>query len=79
MVDRRAGAGSVEIETIEQGRIRLALVDMLGREVAVLADGELSPGRQTIEMDTHGLSSGGYFLILTTPTVRRTAPVMVEK
>jgi uncharacterized protein YegL len=68
-------AAEVEIETVERGRIRLVLVDILGREVMVVADGERDEGRHLFTVDTRGLSAGSYYLVLSTPTVRRVARV----
>ncbi len=45
--------------------IRLVVYDMLGREVAVLADGRYPAGRHEFRFDGEGLSSGIYFYRLT--------------
>jgi len=47
------------------GRVRLAVSDMLGREVAVLVDGMLAPGRHEARWEASGLPSGSYFYRLT--------------
>ncbi len=41
-------------------RIRLAVYDLLGREVAVLEDGQKSPGHYNVRFDASGLASGVY-------------------
>jgi hypothetical protein len=43
------------------GRVRLVVYDMLGRDVAVLMDGEKPAGIYTAPFDGSGLSSGVYF------------------
>jgi hypothetical protein len=45
--------------------VRLSVYDMLGREVAVLADQREEPGFHTVRFDASGLSSGIYFYQLT--------------
>lgn len=40
--------------------VRLAVYDILGREVAVLADGMYSPGAHSVRFDASGLPSGVY-------------------
>ena len=42
------------------GSVRLTLVDALGRTVAVLHDGELAAGEQTVRVDTSRLPAGVY-------------------
>jgi hypothetical protein len=41
--------------------VRLAVFDLLGREVAVLVDGEKLPGRYQVEFDGTKMSTGVYF------------------
>jgi uncharacterized protein (DUF362 family) len=45
--------------------VRLSVYDMLGREVAVLADQREEPGFHTVRFNAGGLSSGIYFYQLT--------------
>jgi hypothetical protein len=40
--------------------VRLAVYDLLGREVAVLVDEEKEPGNYTVQFDARGLASGVY-------------------
>ncbi len=46
------------------GHVSLKVYDLLGREVAVLADEELRPGNYTVELNGSRLSSGVYFYVL---------------
>jgi hypothetical protein len=43
------------------GYLKLAVYDLLGREVAVLVDGIKAAGTYTVEFDAHNLPSGTYF------------------
>jgi hypothetical protein len=45
-------------------RITLRVFDMLGRQVALLADGQFSAGMHEVSFDARGLSSGTYFYSL---------------
>jgi uncharacterized protein len=47
------------------GRIRLAVYDVLGREVATLIDGQKEPGKYEVTFDGKGLASGVYVYQLT--------------
>jgi len=42
-------------------RVKLSVFDLLGREVAVLVDGESAPGSYRVNLDGSRLSSGTYF------------------
>jgi hypothetical protein len=60
----------IEYEVIERAPSRLAVLDRLGRTVAILLDGVVEPGRYTMVFDASTLASGTYLLILHTPTTR---------
>jgi photosystem II stability/assembly factor-like uncharacterized protein len=49
----------------EDSRVRLAVYDVLGREVAVLADGRYPAGKYLFTFDGRNLASGVYFYRLT--------------
>lgn len=44
----------------ESGNIRLAVYDILGREIAVLAEGTYSAGWHQVRFDATGLATGMY-------------------
>jgi hypothetical protein len=48
-------------EAIGNGWAKLAVYDMLGREVAVLVNEKKGPGNYTVTWDARGLASGVYF------------------
>ena len=50
----------------EKGTVRLSLIDMLGREVAVLAEGPRSAGEHESRLDASALASGVYVVRLAT-------------
>jgi mannose/cellobiose epimerase-like protein (N-acyl-D-glucosamine 2-epimerase family) len=52
--------------------VRLSVLDLLGREVAVLADGAQPAGRHVATWEAAGLPSGVYLVRLTTPAGTRT-------
>jgi hypothetical protein len=47
--------------------VELRVFDVLGREVAVLANDVMEPGKHTVELDGTNLSSGVYLCRLSTP------------
>jgi glycosidase len=63
-------------ELPETGRVRLAVYDILGREVAVLVDGVYPAGRNTVTFDGTRLASGVYLCRLSTlPLDARTSGI----
>ena len=62
------GAATVRFTLGEGGPARLVVVDVLGREVAVLVDGAAAAGAHTRPLDARGLAPGSYWLRLTTPS-----------
>jgi hypothetical protein len=70
---------TIEIQTTESGRTQLAVMNLLGQQVASVFDGELTPGAHSFVFNTNGLSSGSYFLMFATPTVRKMERMDVAK
>lgn len=63
-------AGTVIPFTIPNtGHVRLEIVDLLGRTVAMPVDRVLTHGRHEIPFNARALSPGAYFYRLTTPTL----------
>jgi hypothetical protein len=60
-------------------RVRLSLVDVQGREVAVLADGLRGPGRYTAALEASDLSAGMYFVRMQADGVNLTRRLAVVR
>lgn len=52
---------TIRFAVAQSGPVSLRVYDLLGREVAVLVDGPLTPGYYAAQFDGHNLSSGIYF------------------
>jgi hypothetical protein len=65
----------VQLSTTAANRIRLDLVDVLGKTVSILADEMLPPGYYQYELD---VPLGLYFIRLQSPTHRITLKVFVQ-
>ena len=70
---------SVRYTLPEAGRVRLVLVDVLGREVAVVADGAQPPGPAAASLDASRLPAGLYVLRLTAGTAAAALRVTVAR
>ena len=58
------GAASVPFSIAAPGDVRLRVVDVLGREVAVLADGPRAAGEHRAALDASRLAAGVYVVVL---------------
>lgn len=63
----------------QAGAVRLAVYDLLGREIAVLVDGVTSSGRHTATFDGTQISSGVYLYRLTANGTSVTRKMMLVK
>ncbi len=61
------------------GKVRLAVYDLLGREVAVLVNGNLQPGRYSVEWDAGDQASGVYLYRLTAGNAVETKRMLLMK
>ena len=61
------------------GLVRLRLVDVLGRTVAVLAEGTLAAGGHEARLDARGLAAGTYALVLDGGTARSVRTLTVVR
>ncbi|MBO6576243.1 MAG: T9SS type A sorting domain-containing protein [Rhodothermales bacterium] len=50
----------------QSGQVRLAVYDVLGREVALLVDGSVQAGQHSVQFDAQGLTTGTYIYRLQT-------------
>jgi hypothetical protein len=69
----------IDYEVIEAGPTRLYLIDLFGRTVATLADGDHMPGRYTTVLDMRGIPSGIYICVLRTATEQVSMGVRVVR
>jgi hypothetical protein len=67
-----ATATALRYDLPEGGRVLLVVYDVLGREVAVLVDGPVEPGRHRAVLDGLGLPSGVYLVRLTAGSFAQT-------
>jgi hypothetical protein len=74
-----AGLASAAFSLPAAGAVRLALYDVTGREVAVVADGHLAAGAHSAAFDTAGLAPGVYVLRLAGEAGSATARVTVAR
>jgi len=58
---------TIQFALPETADINLTVFDLLGRQVAVLVNGQLSSGRHSVNFDASSLPSGIYLYRLTTP------------
>lgn len=61
----------------EDSRVKLTVIDMLGRTVRTLIDGNVSSGYHQMEVDVRGLASGVYFYRLEAGTAIRVQKMVV--
>lgn len=71
--------GTIEYALPEAQDVRLVLYDVLGRQLAVLADGRTEAGRHDVRLDADRLSSGVYFARLTTGAQTLTRKITVTR
>ncbi|HLT48716.1 MAG TPA: T9SS type A sorting domain-containing protein [Rubricoccaceae bacterium] len=67
---------AVRFSVPEPIAVRLSVYDVLGREVAVLVDGERGPGEHEAALDTSSLPAGVYLVRYEVPGAVRTFPVV---
>ncbi len=70
---------TIRFEIIERGHVTLRVYDLLGNQVAELANETLDPGVYSTEFNASGLASGVYTYILQTGTSTLTKRMIVEK
>jgi hypothetical protein len=63
----------------ESGIVSLKIYDLVGKEVATLVNGRLSPGTYRVRFDRDGLASGVYFYKLTTESFTDTKKMVIVK
>ncbi|HDQ99190.1 MAG TPA: T9SS type A sorting domain-containing protein [candidate division WOR-3 bacterium] len=73
------GQTTVRLQLPQAGRVRVNVVDISGRTVATLADGELAAGRQELIWQPGSLAAGVYFVRVETPAGTTTRPVLLTR
>ncbi len=68
-----------ETQDLASLRVRLRVVDILGRDVAVLVDGPMSAGSHSLSFDGSGLSSGVYLMVLEAGGMRQVRRMSLVK
>lgn len=63
----------------EKGNIRLTVFDMLGREIAVLAQGVFAAGRHAVRWQSRGTPSGAYLYVLKTSAQQQVRRLMIVR
>lgn len=70
---------TIRLDLDETAEVKLALYDVLGREVAVIREGQLQAQKHYIPFNPQGLSSGIYFLRLQTAAKTETITITYIK
>jgi len=70
---------SIDYEVVEDAQTEIYIVNSFGERVKTLVNGEIKHGKHSEEVSVSELSSGLYFIILETPTVRRAVKVEIVK
>ncbi|MBS1911414.1 MAG: hypothetical protein JST22_05460 [Bacteroidetes bacterium] len=77
--DRVTDHADVELETVEDGTTRLTLFDLAGRQAQRFLDEPNIVGRHVLRLDMGSIPQGRYFLVLETPTVRKSLSLEVVR
>lgn len=70
---------TVSFRVPEAGHIRLAVYDVLGREVALLHDGQMAAGKHEVTFRADAMPSGTYFARMVTGAGVHTRPMILIK
>jgi hypothetical protein len=70
---------TIEFDIPERTSVKLIIYDILGREVEILVDKELEPGKYKLNFNATDLPSGVYFYTLKTPKFTKTNKMLLIK
>jgi hypothetical protein len=70
---------SIRFQLAEQGWVTLAVYDLLGREIAVLVDGQKPAGIYAVEFDARTLASGMYVYRLSAGSFTQARKMMLVR
>lgn len=69
----------IEFEIPQKSKVNLTLYDLLGREIKKIVDGEIMPGKYTVDVDMSVYPSGVYFYRLETEKFEEIRKMMLLK
>jgi hypothetical protein len=72
-------ASSSGVEGPDANHVKLAVYDLLGREVAVLVNDQIAPGTYTVRFDASHLTSGVYFCRMTSQDFSSTTRMILAR
>jgi hypothetical protein len=67
----------IDYETTEKGRTQVFIMNTNGQIVSTLVDGTVARGLKSLSVDIRSLPTGSYYVILQTPTKRRSVNLEV--
>ncbi|MEX1055844.1 MAG: T9SS type A sorting domain-containing protein, partial [Rhodothermales bacterium] len=70
---------TIEYSVPATGQVTLEVLDMLGRQVALLVSAEQSPGSYTVKLDGQEMASGLYVYRLTAGSLATTRKMLLMK
>jgi hypothetical protein len=70
---------TVVFDVSQKTNVRLSLFDLLGREVRVVTNGIIDPGVHRVTLDGVNLSTGTYYLQLSTDRERKVKPILLMR
>ena len=68
---------TIDYEVIEEGLTEIYLVNSYGERMKTILSQEMDSENYTVDADLNDLSSGLYFIILQTPTIRKTEKLLI--
>ena len=69
----------LNLTSLKKTNVKLTVYDILGREVEILVDKELEPGKYKLNFTATNLPSGVYFYTLRTPKFTKTNKMLLIK
>lgn len=73
------GPATIDVAVVERGHTTVTVVDMTGRTLATIVDRYLQPGVYRLPIDVTTMSNGAYYILMTTPTERRSQRLEISK
>ena len=69
----------VSVSLPQAGMATVRLIDMAGRQVAVIHNGELPQGTSTVNLEAANLATGSYTVVIESQGQTATAPVTINR